>query len=141
LFVFSTPKTAERVRNRTERLIRIRAIWGRGVADFFTREWDAIAIAIARRAALSAVFAVAPCEHPSYRKRCMGQQHRRTVKRRRREAYLERKKVKAKTAASTRRETTAAPKGKSKKAAPAPAPVATPAPAPVPASAAADEAS
>jgi hypothetical protein len=47
------------------------------------------------------VFRVAQPELPSYRKRFMGQQHRRTVKRRRREAYLERKKTKAKTAAAT----------------------------------------
>jgi hypothetical protein len=47
----------------------------------------------------------------------MGQQHRRTVKRRRREAYLERKKAKAKAATPVKR---AAPKAKAKKqAAPA----------------------
>jgi len=34
----------------------------------------------------------------------MGQQHRRTVKRRRREAYLERKKAKAKAATPGKRE-------------------------------------
>ena len=42
----------------------------------------------------------------------MGQQHRRTVKRRRRVAYLERIKAKAKAAAPVRRE---APKAKPKK--------------------------
>ena len=42
----------------------------------------------------------------------MGQQHRKTVKRRRRIAYLERKKIKAKAAAPARRE---APKAKAKK--------------------------
>ncbi|MFL6529120.1 MAG: hypothetical protein ACJ8LI_03435 [Chthoniobacterales bacterium] len=42
----------------------------------------------------------------------MGQQHRKVVKRRRRIAYLERKKVKAKTTAPTRRE---APKTRGKK--------------------------
>jgi hypothetical protein len=42
----------------------------------------------------------------------MGQQHRRTVKRRRRIAYLERKKAKVKAAAPARRE---APKVKAKK--------------------------
>ncbi|MDQ6859950.1 MAG: hypothetical protein M3032_02165 [Verrucomicrobiota bacterium] len=42
----------------------------------------------------------------------MGQQLRKVVKRRRRDAYLERKKLKAKEAAGTRRE---APKGRAKK--------------------------
>ena len=71
----------------------------------------------------AASFRVAPQLLPSYRKRFMGQQLRRTVKRRRRAAYLERKKVKAKTAAAGRAE---GGKTKSKKqaAAPAPAPAA-----------------
>ena len=43
----------------------------------------------------------------------MGQQHRRTVKRRRREAYLERLKAKAKAAAPAARRV-AAPKAKAK---------------------------
>ena len=47
---------------------------------------------------------VAPKGLPPYRKRSMGQQHRRTVKRRRRTAYLERKKAKAKAAVPARRE-------------------------------------
>jgi hypothetical protein len=70
---------------------------------------------------VSAVFDVAPGGHPSYRRRLMGQQLRRTVKRRRRTDYLERKKVKAKEAAASR----PAAKTKAKKtAAPAPAPAA-----------------
>jgi hypothetical protein len=58
-------------------------------------------------------FVVARRDHPSYRERLMGQQHRRTVKRRRREAYLERKKAKAKAAApAAKREPAAKPKAK-----------------------------
>ncbi len=53
-----------------------------------------------------AAFAVARRDHSPYRKPPMGQQHRRTVKRRRREAYLERKKAKAKAAAPAKREAT-----------------------------------
>jgi hypothetical protein len=53
---------------------------------------------------LPVAFHVAPQALPPYRERFMGQQLRRTVKRRRRAAYLERKKVKAKEAAAGRSE-------------------------------------
>ncbi len=60
------------------------------------------------------LFPVARDELPSYRKRFMGQQLRKMVKRRRRISYLERKKAKAKAAAPAKRET---PKPKAKKTA------------------------
>ncbi len=60
-------------------------------------------------------FHVAPARLPSYRERFMGQQLRRTVKRRRRAAYLERKKAKAKAATAGRSEGKA--KGKKQPAA------------------------
>lgn len=58
------------------------------------------------------LFSVARRELPSYRERFMGQQHRKIVKRRRRMAYMERKRVEAKASAPMRKE---APKGRAKK--------------------------
>ena len=79
-----------------------------------------IAIAFARPIRLAAVyFALRPQSfHPI--ERGMGQQHRVRVKRRRRSAYLDRKKAAAKAAAPVRRETPKA-KAKPKKQPPAPA--------------------
>lgn len=50
----------------------------------------------------------------------MGQQHRKVAKRRRRMAYVERKRIEAKASAPVRKQ---APKGKAKKSVAAPAPV------------------
>jgi hypothetical protein len=81
-------------------------------------EWR-IAIAFARWSSASGYFALRRQSfHPI--ERGMGQQHRVRVKRRRRSAYLDRKKAAAKAATPVRRET---PKAKAKpKKQPAPAP-------------------
>ena len=78
------------------------------------------------------VFCIALTHHPPYRERRMGQQHRVTAKRRRRRAYLDRRKQTAKVAPVLRE--TPRPKAKSKKTAAAP-PAAAPAPPPAPAAA------
>lgn len=79
---------------------------------------ERMAIRILFFANSSPEFAFARGRLPPYYKRDMGQQHRVRVKRRRRVAYLERKKAAAK-AAPVRREMPKAAKSKTKKQAPA----------------------